>query len=750
MQNFLSYLALVLLLGSEVSLSQTNLWNLNTNFNQATGCGNVNRSVSICGFTGTLNPSYTNWGGVGDIFYIQVNSGWAGGSGSKGWTITVNTKNYSGIRVSSRQASLHQNGSDYGPRDFKLQYSLNNSSWTDVSGATITVLENWPGGCLNSVSLPAECDNKDAVYLRWIMTSNNPTSGSSILGSSAIANILVTGNVIKIPASDITLTNKSVLASIPVGTEIGALSAIDGNPCDTHTYSFSLVSGEGSTNNSLFEITGNKLVTKSALSVASYSVRINANYESYNFAKVFTIESSMEAPTGISLSNTYVQTSSAVGTEIGTFTATDPNSVGLSFTYSLISGEGSTDNSLFRIENNKLIKNAAISGGTYSIRVNVNNGYRDYSRIFNITASFYPPINGDINDYDWIQNVKLNDNINNTTGKDTTVKGYGDYSAKIISLNRGAKFILSVTNGNDATVSEYPEYIKAWIDWNKDGSFDESTESYDIATSVIETNKTVSREITVPLEASLGNLRARVVLRGADEKAKPLMPPSSGSFAYGEAEDYTINVLEALPVELNSFTASSYTASVVLNWRTATEIDNHGFEIQRTSGDCKRDTTSKAPDSEKNWQIIGFVAGNGNSNSPRQYSFTDTPTGGSTFSYRLKQIDNSGAYSYSPEITAFVGIPEKFSMAQNYPNPFNPETTISYQLAAPCFVSLKVYDVLGNEISSLVNIEQIAGTYKVPFNGLSSAKGGHISSGIYFYTIRAGEFVQTKKMILVK
>ncbi len=192
----------------------------------------------------------------------------------------------------------------------------------------------------------------------------------------------------------------------------------------------------------------------------------------------------------------------------------------------------------------------------------------------------------------------------------------------------------------------------------------------------------------------------------------------------------------AVPVELTSFTANVNGNNVLLNWQTATEVNNYGFEIQR----------SAFSDQRSEWNTIGFVKGNGTSNSPKEYSFTDIVSQSGKYSYRLKQIDIDGSYKYSDIVEVNIGTPEKFELSQNYPNPFNPSTTIEYSIPKNSVqnVQLKIYDVLGREVATLVNGKQEAGRYKVKFNA------NNLPSGIYFYTLRAGDFVATKKMILLK
>lgn len=202
------------------------------------------------------------------------------------------------------------------------------------------------------------------------------------------------------------------------------------------------------------------------------------------------------------------------------------------------------------------------------------------------------------------------------------------------------------------------------------------------------------------------------------------------------------NVDAALPVELTSFSANSIEGSKVsLNWETATEVNNYGFEIERQSV-TDLDKTSKL--SEDCWTSIGFINGSGNSNSPKQYSFVDELiSGGSNFAYRLKQIDIDGKFEYSDVVEVKV-LPTNFVLQQNYPNPFNPETKISYSVPSTNLITLSVFDVLGREVVKLVNEIQEQGVYEAGFDA------SQFPSGIYFYSLQAGEFTMTKKMMLLK
>ncbi len=189
------------------------------------------------------------------------------------------------------------------------------------------------------------------------------------------------------------------------------------------------------------------------------------------------------------------------------------------------------------------------------------------------------------------------------------------------------------------------------------------------------------------------------------------------------------------PVELVSFTATADRMNTDLHWSTATEINNSGFEIQR------RQTSD--------WTKVGFVAGAGTSNAPRNYSYTDNNLSAGSYAYRLKQIDNNGAFKYGTTVEVTISsAPQAFALSQNYPNPFNPSTVISYQLPVNSQVILKVYNILGQEVATLVNGTQEAGAYTVSFNTNEGTLG--LSSGVYIYRLQAGSFVSTKKLVLMK
>ena len=195
----------------------------------------------------------------------------------------------------------------------------------------------------------------------------------------------------------------------------------------------------------------------------------------------------------------------------------------------------------------------------------------------------------------------------------------------------------------------------------------------------------------------------------------------------------TLTQIPPIPVELTSFTARAKDNFVILEWKTASELNNSGFEIQR-----------KNPGSSE-WVKAAFVAGHGTSNFINNYSYADYVSGLGTYYYRLKQIDLNGSFEYSNEISVAAGQgPEDFFISQNYPNPFNPVTSIDYQVPVSSHVSLIVVDVLGNQVASLVNEVKNAGNYTVQFDASGMA------SGVYYYKFTADNYSAVRKLVVLK
>jgi len=188
---------------------------------------------------------------------------------------------------------------------------------------------------------------------------------------------------------------------------------------------------------------------------------------------------------------------------------------------------------------------------------------------------------------------------------------------------------------------------------------------------------------------------------------------------------------DPVPVELTSFSASVTGDNVILEWTTATELNNLGFEVQRKSQDTK-------------FEAVGYVSGSGTTTEPRNYFFTDSKIPNGQYTYRLKQMDFDGVVSYSDEIVVEVDAPAEYALEQNYPNPFNPSTNINFSIAEASVVKVAVFNLLGQQVSLLLDEFKEAGLHTVTFDA------GQLPSGAYFYSIETPLFKQTKKMLLAK
>ena len=208
-------------------------------------------------------------------------------------------------------------------------------------------------------------------------------------------------------------------------------------------------------------------------------------------------------------------------------------------------------------------------------------------------------------------------------------------------------------------------------------------------------------------------------------ETKPMTAPSG---AYSFTSDNIV------PVELISFIAVLTDGGVTISWETATETNNKGFRLERG--------INKSAPAE-----IAFIPGNGTTASQSSYTFADRVklNGGDVAVYRLVQVDFDGTETFGKETEVRNDdVPLRFSLMQNFPNPFNPTTVINYELPFSGNVSLRIYDVTGREVATLVNETQQAGRYSVDFNGRD------LATGVYYCKISAGSFVSVKKMILVK
>jgi len=328
-----------------------------------------------------------------------------------------------------------------------------------------------------------------------------------------------------------------------------------------------------------------------------------------------------------------------------------------------------------------------------------------------------------------ITNVDLRNNIfvnsmDNTTV--TTDKNYAIYSSTAASnftaINyndyyaSGAQGVLGYIGNSDKTTLE---------DWRSASGQDSNSVSKNV-TFVDSTDLHLSAS-----HAGDYDLRATPITSITTDIDNDTR---NNTYPYKGADELNVPA----PVQLSSFTASTKGRDVILNWTTATEVNTAGFEIER-----KLVSQEKA---QAKWENVGFVRGNGNSNRPVEYTFTDMKLNTGKYAYRLKMVDNDGSYEYSNEVVVEIGKPDVTKIEQNYPNAFNPATKIEYQLANPSKVVIEVYNITGQKITELVNDEQVEGYYSLVFD---ASKYG-LASGIYFYRMIAMDRVTGKNVFMTK
>ena len=186
----------------------------------------------------------------------------------------------------------------------------------------------------------------------------------------------------------------------------------------------------------------------------------------------------------------------------------------------------------------------------------------------------------------------------------------------------------------------------------------------------------------------------------------------------------------SLPVSLTNFSASPKDNNIILHWTTSSEINNLGFEVQRSLDGA-------------NWSAITFVNGAGNSNSVLKYAYIDEKlASGKRYYYRLKQIDIDKRFAFSPVVSAILDVAEGFSLEQNYPNPVRNETIIKFTLPQKEKVTLSLFDMSGRLIKVMISESKESGTHTVSLNS------GMLTKGLYFYKLQAGDFSAVKKMTI--
>ncbi|HZW38559.1 MAG TPA: T9SS type A sorting domain-containing protein [Ignavibacteriaceae bacterium] len=245
-------------------------------------------------------------------------------------------------------------------------------------------------------------------------------------------------------------------------------------------------------------------------------------------------------------------------------------------------------------------------------------------------------------------------------------------------------------------------------------------------------NDTIAAICDAPGE---GNLQKRAWEKWSNGTYGAISDNFTNGFDADMWAEATVHVV-TVPVELSSFSVNTSKDNVVLTWSTATELNNSGFVVERKSANGK-------------YLSIAKVSGNGTTTEVKNYSYTDKNLNGGKYTYRLRQEDFNGAYTYSKEVEVNVTGVSSYALGQNYPNPFNPSTVINFSLPSNAFVTLKVYNVIGQEVMTLINANMTVGVQSVNMNA------ANLETGVYMYTISAkgvdgSSFTSTKKMMLIK
>lgn len=198
----------------------------------------------------------------------------------------------------------------------------------------------------------------------------------------------------------------------------------------------------------------------------------------------------------------------------------------------------------------------------------------------------------------------------------------------------------------------------------------------------------------------------------------------------------------SLPVEMGEIVGVYNLNGITLSWETISEVDNLGFEISRFKE--QKDLSGKLGEYEK---ISDLIEGAGNSSVGKQYTFVDSDVKtNKIYTYRINQLSTNGTVEDTYYIMVSTKVPESIELNQNYPNPFNPETKIIYTLPEQSHVKLKIYNILGKEIRTLIDETKGANVHTAVWDG-RDGNGVNVPSGIYFYKLEAGKNVQVKKMM---
>ncbi len=295
----------------------------------------------------------------------------------------------------------------------------------------------------------------------------------------------------------------------------------------------------------------------------------------------------------------------------------------------------------------------------------------------------------------------------------------------------GTTVLSTATLSQTFDLSQYTEMV--WVEFDNDWRFLLASDEAHVEASTDggSTWTGIWDQVGVDVRNTHEVVDATVLLAGQSNVMFRLRSVQPGWDWWWAVDNFCIYGEYILPVELTSFAANVVDNKIQLNWATATEINNQGFDIERKSNTGE-------------YQKIGFVGGFGTSTETHTYTYTDNNVTAGSYTYRLKQVDFDGTFEYSNEVNVDIVAPLEFALDQNYPNPFNPSTTIKYSTAQDGLVKLAIYNMLGEEVTTLVNKTQKAGRYEVNFNA------SNLASGVYIYRLDTPNFTSAKKLMLMK
>jgi hypothetical protein len=284
------------------------------------------------------------------------------------------------------------------------------------------------------------------------------------------------------------------------------------------------------------------------------------------------------------------------------------------------------------------------------------------------------------------------------------------------------------------------------VNFGDQGEFDDNIAKIDNSPNTHQVGRYKVSGISNPSENM--NLQWKTV---GDPRSKVFTLASSTPWTSTEATGtWTNPANQPLPVELTLFTASVLRDNdVEVGWKTVSETNNYGFEVYRKRDHDLHDSQDYHANQANRggeWKKLGFVEGHATTLTPQSYSYLDKSVGFGKYLYQIKQIDLDGKSETFPEMAVTVGVgPNKFILAQNYPNPFNPNTVIEFVIPQSGVTSLKVYNLLGQEVATVFE-----GTAEAEKINTARFDASNFPSGMYFYTLRSAGKAEIKRMIVMK